>query len=56
MIYKTLKVGDHIKCNSTDEAIDLAYILENDGFNCTLNTREDGAPEVYISGVKTDKF
>ncbi len=28
MTYKTLKVGDHIKCFSRDEAETLIYILE----------------------------
>ena len=51
MTYKTIKVGDRVKCNSVDEAMDLAYILENDGFKCLVNTREDGAPEVYIWGT-----
>lgn len=48
MTYKTLKVGDHIKCFSRDEAETLIYILENDGFKCNSADLKDGQVDVFV--------
>ena len=48
MTYKTLKVGDHVKCFSRDEAETLIYILENDGFKCNSADLKDGQVDVFV--------
>jgi hypothetical protein len=51
MIYKTLKVGDRIKCFSKDEADHLVYILEGDGFKCIEKYLGDGCFDVLVCGL-----
>ena len=51
MTYKTLKVGDHVKCFSKDEADHLIYILEEDGYKCTEKPLDDGCFDVFICSL-----